>query len=99
MNSPTVVTTSGEILLPGAGGGIMIVDAWSHQPVCMVTDMGDKKNIAMHLTLSPTSQVATVENDMEIHETRTADYPVRFVEVFSKDKNGNTRSRFRPSQS
>jgi hypothetical protein len=99
VNSPTVLTTAGEILLPGAGGGIVIVDAWSHQPVCMVTDMGDDKNIAMHLTLSPTSRVATVESDMEIHESRTADYPVRFEEVFIKDKHGNTRSRFRLRQS
>lgn len=76
----------------------MIVDAWSHQPICMITDMGDNNGIAMHLTLSPTAQVAMAENDLEIHEIRSEDYPVRFEEVFSKDKHGNTRSRFRPRQ-
>jgi hypothetical protein len=36
------------------------------------------------------------ENDLEIHEARTPDYPVRFEEVSSQDKHGNTRSKFRP---
>lgn len=96
MSSPTVVTTSGEIILPGSGGGIVIIDAWSHQPICMITDMGSEQFIAIHVTMSPTAMTATVESDLEIHETRTPDFPVKFEEVFSKDKHGVTRSKFRP---
>jgi hypothetical protein len=62
----------------------------------MITDMGNGQRIAIHVTLSPTAMTAMAESDMEIHETRTPDYPVRFEEVFSQDKSGNTRSKFRP---
>jgi hypothetical protein len=96
VSSPTVVTTSGEIILPGSGGGIVIIDAWSHQPICMITDMGNEQRIAIHVTMSPTAMTAMSENDLEIHEARTPDYPVRFEEVSSQDKHGNTRSKFRP---
>jgi hypothetical protein len=96
VSSPTVVTTSGEIILPGSGGGVVIIDAWSHQPICMLTDIGSDQYIGMHITMSPTAKTATVDNDLEIHETRTPDFPVRFEEVFNKDKHGNTRSKFRP---
>jgi hypothetical protein len=48
------------------------------------------------LTLSPTAKTASMDSDLEIHETRNEDFPVRFEEVFSKDKNGNIRSKFRP---
>jgi hypothetical protein len=96
VSSPTVITTSGEIILPGSGGGVVIIDAWSHQPICMITDMGNEQNIAIHVTMSPTAMTAMAESDLEIHEARTPDFPVRFEEVFSQDKHGNTRSKFRP---
>jgi hypothetical protein len=96
MSSPMVVTTSGEIILPGSGGGVVIIDAWSHQTICMITDMGNEQRIAIHVTMSPTAMTAMAESNLEIHETRTPDFPVRFEEIFSEDKHGNTRSKFRP---
>jgi hypothetical protein len=98
VNSPTVLTTSGEILLPGAGGGIVIIDAWSHQPLCMITDSGDVKVIAIHVTMSPSAHVVSADGGFEMHEARTPDFPVRYEAVWSKDKHGNIRSKFVPRQ-
>ena len=37
----TVVTSTGKVLAVGDGDGVVIVDAWSGQPLMTVDDLGD----------------------------------------------------------
>jgi hypothetical protein len=41
----TVITSTGKVLSVGDGDGVVIVDAWSGQPLMTVDDLGDDQVI------------------------------------------------------
>lgn len=96
--SPCVITSAGEILLPGSGAGIIIVDPWSHQPIVIIDDVGDEGGVAMRIMGSPTAGMIMRDGDQQIEVTdkRQPDYPVRFLATQSADRHGDPRRKFLP---
>jgi hypothetical protein len=94
----TVVTSTGKVLAVGDGDGVVIVDAWSGQPLLTVDDMGDDQVINVRVT--PVPGVRIVESthnagEYEVFADRLDNYPVTEEARWKRDE-GMVQRTFLP---
>jgi hypothetical protein len=80
-NEMTVITSTGKVLAvgDGDGDGVVIVDAWSGQPLMTVDDLGDDQVINVRVTPEPGVRIVESTHtvgEYEVFADRLDNYPV-----------------------